>query len=49
VFLSLGQEFGPRQGQVVGLEYSLTRNLSLRGSTSTRGNSAVDLLWSWRY
>jgi translocation and assembly module TamB len=49
VFVSLGQEFGRRAAQVVGLEYYLGRNVSVRASTSTRGDSAVDLLWRYRY
>jgi translocation and assembly module TamB len=49
VMLSLAQEFGARAGQVVGIEYGVTPNISLRGSTSTRGDSAVDLFWHRRY
>ena len=49
VFVSLGQEFGRRAGQVVGVEYSFGRNVSVRASTSTRGDSAVDLFWHYRY
>jgi autotransporter translocation and assembly factor TamB len=49
VFVSLGQEFGRRAAQVVGLEYYLGRRISVRASTSTRGDSAIDLLWRYRY
>jgi translocation and assembly module TamB len=49
VFVSLGQEFGTHQAQVVGVEYSIRRNVSVRASTSTRGDSAVDLFWQYRY
>jgi autotransporter translocation and assembly factor TamB len=50
VFLSLGQEFGGRRaGQVVGVEYSVSRSVSVRASTSTTGDNAVDLLWHYRY
>jgi autotransporter translocation and assembly factor TamB len=49
VFVSLAQEFGTQAGQVVGLEYSLTPNVSVKASTSTRGNSSVDLQWHRRY
>jgi translocation and assembly module TamB len=49
VFVSLGQEFGRRAAQIVGVEYYLGRNVSIRGSTSTRGDSALDLLWRYRY
>jgi autotransporter translocation and assembly factor TamB len=49
VFVSLGQEFGRRVAQTVGLEYYLGKSVSVRGSTSTRGDSALDLLWRYRY
>jgi translocation and assembly module TamB len=49
VFVTLAQEFGPRLAQIVGLEYHLRRNLSVRLSTSTRGASAVDVFWHRRY
>jgi autotransporter translocation and assembly factor TamB len=49
VFVAIAQEFGTRAGQVVSLEYGLSRSLVVRGSTSTRGASAVDLLWRRRY
>lgn len=49
VFVSLSQDFGPRQGQTMGVEYGFTPSISLKLSTSTRGDSAVDLLWHRRY
>jgi autotransporter translocation and assembly factor TamB len=49
VFLSLAQEFGSRAAEWVSLEYSVTRNISVRGSSSTRGESAIDLFWRRRY
>ena len=49
VFVSLGQEFGRREAQVVGIEYSLGASVSVRASTSTRGDSAIDLFWHRRY
>ncbi|HJQ84277.1 MAG TPA: translocation/assembly module TamB domain-containing protein, partial [Candidatus Binatia bacterium] len=49
VFVSLSQEFGRRAAQVVGLEYSLGADVSIRASTSTRGDSAIDLFWRRRY
>jgi autotransporter translocation and assembly factor TamB len=49
VFVSLAQEFGARAAEWVSLEYSLTPNISVRGSSSTRGESAVDLFWRRRY
>ncbi len=49
VFVSLSQEFGPQKGQAVAVEYGVTPSISLKLSTSTRGDSAVDLLWHHRY
>jgi len=49
VFLSLAQEFGGRNAQLVGVEYALTPRISVKGSTSTRGDTAVDVFWHRRY
>ena len=49
VFVSLAQEFGARAGQVVGLEYDLGRHISVRASTSSRGDSGIDVFWRRRY
>jgi autotransporter translocation and assembly factor TamB len=49
VFLSLGQEFGRRVGQVASVEYRITRYLAAKLSTSVAGSGAVDLLWHRRY
>jgi translocation and assembly module TamB len=49
VFLSLAQELGPRAAQEVGIEYEVGANVSVRGSTTTRGTSAIDLFWRYRY
>ncbi|HEV7733421.1 MAG TPA: translocation/assembly module TamB domain-containing protein [Candidatus Binatia bacterium] len=49
VFVSLSQEFGPQKGQAMAVEYGFTPSISLKLSTSTRGDSAVDLLWHHRY
>jgi autotransporter translocation and assembly factor TamB len=49
IFITLAQDFTGRTGQVMGVEYSVTRRLSLKLSTSTRGDSAVDLFWHRRY
>ena len=49
VFVSLAQEFGARAGQAVGVEYGLTPEISVKGSTSTRGDSAIDVYWHRRY
>jgi translocation and assembly module TamB len=49
IFVSLAQEFGSRTAEVVSVEYGVTPNISVRGSTSSRGESAVDLFWHRRY
>jgi translocation and assembly module TamB len=49
VFISFAQEFGASTGETVSAEYGITQNISVRGSTSTLGNSAVDIFWSRRY
>jgi len=54
VFLSLERDFGSAAngkegGTTVGLEYSLSRRLKLRGSSSDRGETAVDVLWRLEY
>ncbi|TMB00651.1 MAG: hypothetical protein E6J70_09960 [Deltaproteobacteria bacterium] len=49
VFVSLAQEFGAHAGQAVGVEYGLTPEISVKGSTSTRGDSAIDIFWHRRY
>ena len=49
VFVSLAQEFGSRAAQAMGVEYGLARRLSVKVSTSTRGDGAVDLFWHHRY
>src|SRR5436309_2455996 len=49
ILVSLGQEFGTRVAQVAGIEYAVGANVSVRASTSTRGDSAVDLIWQRRY
>ena len=37
------------EGNTVGIEYSINRNLKLKGSTSDKGNSAIDILWRRDY
>ena len=49
VFVSLAHEFGTQTSEVVRVEYSLTRSISVSGSTSTRGNSGIDVFWRRRY
>ena len=49
VFVSLAQEFGQSIAEVVSVEYFITPRISIRGSTSSLGNSTVDVLVSHRY
>jgi translocation and assembly module TamB len=49
VFVTLAQDLTGRAGQTVGVEYSITRRLKVKLSTSTQGNSAIDVLWRRRY
>ena len=49
LFLSLEREFGRDSGMAVGLEYSLTRRLKVRGSSSDQGATALDFLWRLDY
>jgi translocation and assembly module TamB len=49
VLVSLGHEFGSSVAEVFGVEYGITRSISVRGATSTDGRSAVDLFWRRRY
>lgn len=49
VLVSVGHEFGSTVAEVFGVEYGITRSISVRGSTSTEGRSAVDLFWRRRY
>ena len=37
------------EGNRVGIEYSINRNLKLKGSTSDKGDSAIDFLWRRDY
>lgn len=60
LFLSLEQQLGQDSsaaassgtttgGTTIGAEYSLNRNLKLRGSSSDRGATALDVLWRMDY
>jgi translocation and assembly module TamB len=49
VIVSLGHEFGSTVAEVFGVEYGITPSISVRGSTTTDGRSAVDLFWRRRY
>jgi translocation and assembly module TamB len=49
IFVALAQEFGSRAAEVVSVEYALTPSFSVRGSASSRGDTAVDAFWHRRY
>jgi translocation and assembly module TamB len=49
IFLSYKRQFGHTGGNKVGVEYSLKRNLKLKGTSSDLGESAVDFLWQIEY
>lgn len=49
VFLSVASEFGQEPSQSVSVEYALTRRLSLKATTATNGESAIDLQLHHRY
>jgi len=46
---SSSQQAGDRLGQEFSLEYFLSENWKLKGSTTTRGNNGIDILWRKRY
>jgi len=49
IFLSYEVGMGKGGGNRVGVEYSITPELKLKGSTSDSGDSAVDFLWRRDY
>jgi translocation and assembly module TamB len=49
VFISLSQQFVGWAGQTVGIEYQISRRLSVELSTSSRGSGAIDFFWRRRY
>jgi autotransporter translocation and assembly factor TamB len=54
LFLSYEREFrdpkkGNRGGNAVGLEYSINRNLKMKGSSSDLGETALDFYWGFDY
>jgi translocation and assembly module TamB len=49
VFISLSQQFVGWAGQTVGIEYEISRRLSVELSTSSRGSGAIDFFWRRRY
>ncbi len=49
IFLSYERQLGKEGGNTVGVEYSLNRRLKLKGSSSSAGETAVDLIWRRDY
>jgi translocation and assembly module TamB len=49
LFLSYERQFGKEGGNTVGVEYNLSQELLLKGSSSDLGESALDLLWRRDY
>jgi autotransporter translocation and assembly factor TamB len=49
IFLSYERQLGKQSGNTVGVEYSLSRRLKLKGTSSDLGETALDLLWRWDY
>jgi autotransporter translocation and assembly factor TamB len=49
LYMSYEVGMGKGGGNRVGIEYSINRDLKLKGSTSDKGDSAVDFLWRKDY
>jgi translocation and assembly module TamB len=49
IFLSYEHQLGKEGGDTVGVEYSINRRLKLKGSSSSTGQTAVDLIWRKDY
>jgi translocation and assembly module TamB len=49
IFLSYERQFGSEVGNTVGVEYSINRQLKIKGSGSDIGESAFDVLWRLDY
>ena len=49
IFLSYERQLGDKEGNKVGIEYSVNRHLKLKGSSSDTGASALDILWRIDY
>jgi translocation and assembly module TamB len=50
LFLTVGREFGTEESATtIGLEYSITRHLKARASSSDQGETTLDLLWRLEY
>ena len=49
VYVSTSQQLGDKQEREVSVEYQIDRQWQLKGSTTSRGTSGVDVLWRKRY
>ncbi len=49
IFLSYERQLGKEPGNTVGVEYSINERLKLKGSSSSTGETAVDLIWRKDY
>ena len=49
IFLSYERQLGTVPGNTVGVEYSINQRLKLKGSSSSTGETAVDLIWRKDY
>jgi translocation and assembly module TamB len=49
VFVSASQEFGEEKEQEVAIEYNITPNWQIRSSTTSDGESGIDIFWKKSY
>jgi translocation and assembly module TamB len=49
VFVSASQQFGEEKQQEVAVEYNITPNWQIRSSTTTDGESGIDIFWKKSY
>jgi autotransporter translocation and assembly factor TamB len=49
VYVSTSQQLGEKQEREVAVEYQLDRQWQLKGTTTSRGTSGVDVFWQKRY
>lgn len=49
VYVSTSQQLGEKQEREASVEYQIDRQWQLKGSTTSRGTSGVDVLWQKRY
>jgi len=49
VYVSTSQQLGEKQEREVSVEYQIDRRWQVKGSTTSRGTSGVDIFWQKRY